>query len=220
MTKRRILDLDGLDGVLPQPRPNTLIRLLGFIVFSVLIAGVYLSDTGWLPTYQKSKSYEKNQLMAVEPIKNKAGSELTPAANSSSSSAPAIQDSISKTSELTPDLTPVAHANVIFTVPFKLDSDKLPGLSTSKKIQLLEQINHCKNRILVTGHTCNLGSDAGNQILGLARASAVKKRLIAYGIAAQRIATESEGMRKPVSSNESKAGQALNRRVDLQCLDN
>ncbi|MBD9357155.1 OmpA family protein [Methylomonas albis] len=107
-----------------------------------------------------------------------------------------------------------------FTVYFKFDSSKLTLASANSANELLSAAKNCQSLIKLNGHTCNLGSDAANLQLGLMRANAVKKLLLAKGIGATAIITASEGMRKPVAPNDTKEGQALNRRVELQCVDN
>lgn len=107
-----------------------------------------------------------------------------------------------------------------FTVYFKFDSSKLTLASVNSANELLSAAKNCQNLIKLNGHTCNLGSDAANLQLGLMRANAVKKLLIANGIGATAILTTSEGMRRPAAPNDTKEGQALNRRVELQCVDN
>ncbi|CAD6876736.1 OmpA family protein [Methylomonas fluvii] len=107
-----------------------------------------------------------------------------------------------------------------FTVYFKFDSSKLTSESANSSNELLSAAKGCQKRIKLTGHTCNLGSDAANVQLGLTRANAVKKLLVAKGIGSTAIFTASEGMRNPAAPNDTKEGQALNRRVALQCVDN
>ncbi|MCQ8116441.1 OmpA family protein [Methylomonas rosea] len=119
-----------------------------------------------------------------------------------------------------PDKAVQASAAVPFTVYFKFDSSKLTPESANSANELLSAAKNCRNLIKLNGHTCNLGSDAANLQLGLTRANAVKKLLIASGIGAKAILTASEGMRKPAAPNDTKEGQALNRRVELQCVDN
>ncbi|OAI09399.1 hypothetical protein A1353_03580 [Methylomonas methanica] len=119
-----------------------------------------------------------------------------------------------------PDNAAQMSAALPFTVYFKFDSSKLTPESANSANELLSAAKSCQNRIKLNGHTCNLGSDAANLQLGLTRANAVKKLLIANGIGAKVILTASEGMRKPAAPNDTKEGQALNRRVELQCVDN
>ncbi len=68
----------------------------------------------------------------------------------------------------------------------------------------------------VEGHTDNVGTAARNQTLSEARAAAVKAALVAeYGIEAGRLAPAGFGASKPVETNDTLAGRARNRRVEL-----
>jgi len=72
-----------------------------------------------------------------------------------------------------------------------------------------------KERVLVTGYTDSVGSDAYNLRLSERRANTVRDALVAEGIAADRITTKGMGKSNPVASNETAEGRARNRRVDL-----
>jgi outer membrane protein OmpA-like peptidoglycan-associated protein len=91
-------------------------------------------------------------------------------------------------------------------------------LQKSEKAQLIALAKQCQSQILLTGHTCNSGVDWSNQILGLARANSIKQLLIKNGIPSHRIITRSEGMLKPAVPNDTKSGQALNRRTEVACI--
>lgn len=67
----------------------------------------------------------------------------------------------------------------------------------------------------VVGHTDSVGTDAYNQALSLRRAQAVKDFLVSGGISADIIDVIGMGKRQPVASNDTAAGRALNRRVDV-----
>lgn len=112
-----------------------------------------------------------------------------------------------------------SSSEALFTVHFKLDSSKLNALSSSESAELINAAKRCTKLIKLTGHTCNLGTDASNKTLGLTRAKAVRKLLLNNGFDANRIITTSEGMNNPVASNDTPAGQALNRRTELSCQD-
>jgi len=112
-----------------------------------------------------------------------------------------------------------SSSDALYTVHFKLDSSKLKSLSTTEVSDLLNAAQRCEKQIKLTGHTCNLGTDSSNKILGLTRAKAVKKLLVNNGVEPQRIVTTSEGMNKPSASNDTQTGQALNRRTELSCLN-
>lgn len=106
-----------------------------------------------------------------------------------------------------------------FTVYFKFDSGQLAQQSAAAADELLSAAQSCSGQVRLVGHTCSIGSDAGNYELGRIRANTVKKMLVARGIPKQNIVTASEGMAQPAAPNDTKAGQALNRRVELHCLD-
>ncbi|VVM81485.1 hypothetical protein PS862_02613 [Pseudomonas fluorescens] len=69
--------------------------------------------------------------------------------------------------------------------------------------------------IKVIGHTDSKGSDAYNQALSDRRASAVADYLLSRGLAANKLTSEGRGEREPVADNETDAGRAKNRRVEL-----
>jgi OOP family OmpA-OmpF porin len=70
-------------------------------------------------------------------------------------------------------------------------------------------------RLLVEGHTDNVGSAAGNLALSRRRAQAVVRWLVDRGIAAERLQAEGRGDTRPVADNRTEAGRAQNRRVVL-----
>jgi outer membrane protein OmpA-like peptidoglycan-associated protein len=70
----------------------------------------------------------------------------------------------------------------------------------------------------IEGHTDNIGSAQYNDDLSARRAAAVKAALVRdHGIAAARLSTIGYGERRPVETNETLAGRARNRRVELAC---
>jgi outer membrane protein OmpA-like peptidoglycan-associated protein len=70
-------------------------------------------------------------------------------------------------------------------------------------------------QVQLVGHTDNTGSPTTNQTLSLDRANAVKETLVAQGVAADRISTAGYGQDRPVASNDTEAGRAQNRRLEL-----
>lgn len=67
----------------------------------------------------------------------------------------------------------------------------------------------------IAGHTDNIGNKSFNIILSRNRAQSVADYLIAKGIPSSRIRTEGYGSAKPVAGNDTDAGRALNRRVEI-----
>ena len=67
----------------------------------------------------------------------------------------------------------------------------------------------------VAGHTDSIGSDEVNQRLSEQRAGAVAQYLQAQGVQQQRLITVGGGKRYPIASNDTEAGRAANRRVEI-----
>ncbi len=72
-----------------------------------------------------------------------------------------------------------------------------------------------KTVIEVAGHTDSTGSDQYNQALSERRAQAVASYLGSHGVKQQRLITVGAGESHPVASNDTEAGRAQNRRVEL-----
>lgn len=70
--------------------------------------------------------------------------------------------------------------------------------------------------VAVEGYTDAIGSDAYNQSLSLRRAEAVFRYLVNSGIAPDRLTVEGFGESNPVATNDTEAGRAQNRRVELR----
>jgi outer membrane protein OmpA-like peptidoglycan-associated protein len=78
---------------------------------------------------------------------------------------------------------------------------------------------HTVTRIQIVGHTDSTGSDAINNPLSQTRADATRDYLVARGVAASRISSEGRGSREPVASNDTEAGRAANRRVEIYVFE-
>jgi len=75
---------------------------------------------------------------------------------------------------------------------------------------------HPELKILIEGHTDNVGNAASNLTLSDARAAAVKAALVAdFAIEAARITTKGLGDTKPAKPNTTAEGRAQNRRVEV-----
>ena len=72
---------------------------------------------------------------------------------------------------------------------------------------------------MIAGHTDSQESDAYNLILSQNRVNAVKEALMSRGIATERLESEGFGERRPVATNATVEGMALNRRVEFMLLD-
>ena len=71
-------------------------------------------------------------------------------------------------------------------------------------------------KISIEAHTDNVGSNAGNIMLGLDRARAVRDYLVSRGVAAARIRISSAGEDSPAASNTTAIGRQQNRRIIIK----
>lgn len=89
--------------------------------------------------------------------------------------------------------------------------------STRVMVGALEMIKaHPGKRILVAGYTDNVGDPDSNLKLSTARAEAVRDWLTdASGMAATQFAIQGYGDTRPLADNDTEAGRAKNRRVEI-----
>lgn len=74
--------------------------------------------------------------------------------------------------------------------------------------------------ILVIGHTDSKGSDTYNQGLSERRALAVKNFAVSQGLASNRMKTQGRSFHEPIADNDTEAGRAKNRRVEIVIVAN
>jgi outer membrane protein OmpA-like peptidoglycan-associated protein len=98
---------------------------------------------------------------------------------------------------------------------FKVNSAKF-GPSANQELTALSVYLQLDPRpTVVEGHTDNSGKPAFNMRLSQARAKDVMDFLVAQGVSADRITSVGFGETRPIADNKTKAGKALNRRVDV-----
>jgi outer membrane protein OmpA-like peptidoglycan-associated protein len=100
---------------------------------------------------------------------------------------------------------------------FDVGSDRVRGESTPTLKEISDMLKaHADLKLLIEGHTDNVGAPAANLDLSDRRAAAVKQILVgSYGIDAARLMTKGLGDTKPVAKNDSAEGRQSNRRVEL-----
>lgn len=76
-------------------------------------------------------------------------------------------------------------------------------------------LSHPGLNLTVEGYTDNIGSDAFNQKLSEQRADTVRDFLVAQGLTPQIVNAVGYGEQYPVASNNTAAGRAMNRRVQI-----
>jgi outer membrane protein OmpA-like peptidoglycan-associated protein len=75
-----------------------------------------------------------------------------------------------------------------------------------------------KMRVSIEGHTDSVGTEAFNMRLSQRRADAVLEYLVGKGISPERLASVGFGPTKPVASNKTAKGRALNRRTEFRIV--
>jgi len=76
-----------------------------------------------------------------------------------------------------------------------------------------------ESKVLLTGHTDNVGSGSRNEELSKIRAFSVKTLMENFGIAEQRIQVDYQGDKKPLASNATNNGRKKNRRVEVRIVN-
>ncbi len=110
-----------------------------------------------------------------------------------------------------------AYAFALQSVHFKFDRSDLTkgGMDTLNTVATTLKA-HPEVNVDVVGHTDWISTNAYNMKLSQARAETVKKYLISQGVAADRIAVKWRGEEEPIADNNSAAGRAQNRRVEIK----
>ena len=108
----------------------------------------------------------------------------------------------------------------IQNLQFKADSaELLPG--EEKRLDQIAEILRLADgaQFLIEGHTASTGYEAGEMKLSKERADSIATALSARGIGSERFICKGSGSKKPIASNDSAEGKALNRRVEITILD-
>jgi len=102
------------------------------------------------------------------------------------------------------------------------DTDKASLLPESKS-ELQTLVNFLNNnpevKVIIKGHTDNVGNDEHNLDLSKRRAKAVFEYLVGQGIATERLAHEGYGEKVPIATNETDEGRAANRRTEFEIIE-
>jgi len=69
--------------------------------------------------------------------------------------------------------------------------------------------------VSIVGHTDSTGSDAVNDPLSVDRAARTRDYLSQRGVSPNRVMIDGRGEREPIASNDTDAGRARNRRVEI-----
>lgn len=133
---------------------------------------------------------------------------------------------------------PTPQGNAYYKTPFKVAIEYVPAKSfvledcnfeTGKAILLPEAYKALDElvsfldrkddeKIEIGGHTDNVGKPAKNKILSEQRAQTVMAYVISKGIDPARMTAKGYGHVKPIATNKTAAGKALNRRTEVKIL--
>ena len=108
----------------------------------------------------------------------------------------------------------------IQNLQFKADSaELLPG--EEKRLDQIAEILRLAEgaQFLIEGHTASTGYEAGELKLSKERADSIAAALAKRGIGSERFICKGSGGKKPIASNDTAEGKALNRRVEITILD-
>lgn len=108
----------------------------------------------------------------------------------------------------------------IQNLQFKADSaELLPG--EEKRLDQIAEILRLAEgaQFLIEGHTASTGYEAGEMKLSKERADSIAAALSTRGIGNERFICKGSGGKKPIASNDTAEGKALNRRVEITILE-
>ncbi|MEO6723082.1 MAG: OmpA family protein [Ferruginibacter sp.] len=113
-------------------------------------------------------------------------------------------------------------AIVLKNIFFDSKQTELKPASTSELDKVIQLMNdNPKLKILISGHTDNIGKPADNLALSKGRALSVISYLLASRqIAKERLQSVGFGETKPIADNNTEDGKALNRRTELSVISN
>ena len=107
---------------------------------------------------------------------------------------------------------------VVFpAVAFRFDSAELTDLGKGQIYLASQRLKEKTDiKVVIEGHTDNVGADEYNQKLGMRRAQTVMNELVAQGIDRSRMSAASLGENKPLIDQGTNWARAVNRRVEFQ----
>lgn len=114
-----------------------------------------------------------------------------------------------------PPSEPVVEPIVLRDVHFDFDSAHIKPESLHNLDDDVEALKKSDAKVVIVGHTDDIGTDQYNEELSKKRAESVMQYFIQQGISPSRMAAEGRGDTQPVATNETEQGRAENRRTEL-----
>lgn len=104
---------------------------------------------------------------------------------------------------------------------FDFDKTALKDAAKANVQSLASSLNQYPDTdIKIIGHTDSRGTEQYNMGLSERRAAAVKAYAVSQGVPASRLVTIGKGFAEPIADNETDAGRAANRRVEIVIVAN
>lgn len=114
------------------------------------------------------------------------------------------------------ELSPIQNGKTRLLIFFDFDKSNLKDESIPELDRIVRFLNsHPEVNIALHGHTDNVGEDAYNMKLSENRAKSVYNYLIDKGITKNRLGYKGFGKNNPITENNTDAGRAMNRRVEM-----
>ncbi|MDZ7626082.1 MAG: OmpA family protein [Ignavibacteriaceae bacterium] len=105
----------------------------------------------------------------------------------------------------------------IYGIYFNFSSAEMKEESKPVITEIVSYLNENPDvKIIVEGHTDNVGSESSNQKLSENRAKNVMEALISGRIKKERLSIKGYGSTQPVFGNDTETGRAQNRRVTIR----
>lgn len=131
--------------------------------------------------------------------------------------APAWADEVAPPVDSPP---PIPRRVVLRGIKFGSDTAYIEPASAGVLELVAERLRENPNvRVRIEGYTDEQASEAHNLELSQERAEAVKRILVGFGVAADRLDPVGLGEADPIASNDTAEGRALNRRVELDVIE-
>ena len=113
------------------------------------------------------------------------------------------------------------RVSIASNIQFLPDSAELPLHELEKLWEIARILQAVPARnLLVTGHTALAGTETAQLVLSRERAEIVRYYLVSMGVRdASEITAQGIGARQPIADNNTAAGRALNRRVEIIIME-
>ncbi len=110
---------------------------------------------------------------------------------------------------------------ILEKVFFETNKDKIKPVSypVLDDVARVMVANPAIRKVKIEGHTDSVGADAYNLQLSARRAAAVRRYLMSKGVPPERLEAEGFGEGKPIETNATAEGRAVNRRVEFTIME-